>query len=595
MVYSCCRETRLIRRNGGSKRKASGWRGAAALLLLSVVAWCGNGEGALPDPGAGKEKGRKPAAAVTDNSVVAKANRESITVGQLREAMRELTWKHNRALLGEENAKQMVLRNLVGDRLVLQSMKAAGKLQDSEYRDRMNGVKTLGLGNIYVQAKRRDYVPPDNEVRRYLPRYWKTVDVRVFFGATSEEAEQAAREVREGADFAKIVRERSVGPGSERGGELRNLRFGATFLPEHLDHLAFTREKGWVSPIFENELGYCFFRIERSEDAPPEAIEKQAASARMAATEDAITRMIDEEYLEHKVGLDNDLLAALDARPLSEWKKDFDRKLADVDGEPVPVREFYWYLATGLGGRSPENIKGRMGELFPSYVRYRGFARKSIAEGMENRPEVKKGMDTYSERVLLGMFTEGVKRSVKVTEKDSRAFFKKKQDAFKKPEGRELRMIAVREERAARETADLLQANPGKFPELVKERSVDAASRRNQGKMGVVEKGRLSPPMEKIIFEAKEGETVGPVPHEDLFYIFIVDRKIPALTNPKYSDFAKEARELALAEKLQEQLRARRNDLYEKAAVGTFPDVLDRVEWPEASEGTVKAPHGRGH
>jgi parvulin-like peptidyl-prolyl isomerase len=101
--------------------------------------------------------------------------------------------------------------------------------------------------------------------------------------------------------------------------------------------------------------------------------------------------------------------------------------------------------------------------------------------------------------------------------------------------------------------------------------------------------------MEKVIFDAKEGETVGPVSHEDLFYIFIVDRKIPALTNPKYSDFAKEVKELAVAEKLQEQLRAKRNALFFKAAVETSTDVLDRVEWPESPEETVKAPHGRGH
>lgn len=576
------------------ERKHAKWPWTVFLFLIFLSFWHSNGECAITNS-TGTVNGRKSTAKINDNTVVALVNREKISVGQLRQAMRDLTWKHNRALLGEENAKRMVLRNLVVDRLVLQSMKSAGKLRAPEYRDRMEGVKTLGLGNIYVQTRRRDFVPQDNDVRRYLPRYWKNVDIRVFFGATREDAEKAAREVQEGEDFAKIVKERSVGPGADRGGEIKNLRFGATFIPEHLDHLAFTREQGWISPLFENELGYCFFRIEKTEDISPESIKKQADSARAAAVEDAITHLIDEEYMEHHVILENNLLASLDTRPLSEWKKDFDLELAEIDGEKITVREFYWYLATGLGNRSPDNIKGRLAELFPSYVRYRGFAQKATREGMDALPLVKKGMDSYSEKVLLGIFMDEVKRTVKVTGKDAREFFRKKKDAFKMPEGRELRMIVLREERIAKETADQLRENPGRFPEFVKERSVDAATRRNQGKMGVVQKGRITPSMETAIFSAREGDVIGPISYEDLYYIFVVDKKIPALENPRYSDFSRQARDLAFEEKLQELLRSKRNALYEKAAVEMYPKILEHVGWPETSEEIGNAPHGMGH
>lgn len=572
-------------------------RGSIILLVASALGMAAAVHAAHGAVGSGGKAAKGAAAganrAVPDNAVLAEVNGEKVTAAQLRARMRLLESRHERAMMGDDRTRDALFRGLINDRLVLQSMKRGGRTNSPEFLDRIRAVKVIGLGNIYLQVKRRDYVPSDNEVQPLLPRYWKTASVRVFFGATQEEAESARNEVLAGGDFERIVKERSIAPGADRGGRINNLRFGGAVFPEHIDHLLFTQKEGWVSPIFENELGWVFVRIEKSEDYPPEMIERAAEGAREQVRADAIQRMTDDEYAAHRVDADQALLSELDNTAFPKWKESFRRRLATVDGEEISVREFYWYCSMGLSGSVPGTGKGEIPGIFQSFVKSRAFSRKAEQEKLDETPEVREGLERYSEGILLDMFREEVARGVRVTGKDAREYFDRNREKLKKPEGRELHMIAAREERTALEILGLLKENPESFETLARHRSSDN-SRKDKGKIGVVYKGQMNATFEKAVFGARDGQIVGPLFEKDSYYIFRVDRVIPPLQNPAYKDYAGEALALAEKEKVEDAVRKKKEDLYRKAAVVTRSELLARVEWPEPGESFTPAGHG-GH
>lgn len=532
----------------------------------------------------------KSGGAVGDNAVLADVNGEKVTAGRLREAMGSMDGRHRRVLVGEEKARHLLLQELISDRLVLQEMRKSGQASSSEFRDRMEAVKTIGLGNLYVQVKREEYVPSDNEVRPYLPRYWKTLSVRIFFAETLQDAERARESVLAGEDFEKIVKERSVGPNAERGGEIRNVRFGASIFPEHIDHMLFTQPVGWVSPVYEYDIAFCFVRIEKAEEFPAAMIEGIGREARERARAVAIQKMIDTEYERHRVEANTTLLDVLDGIPMSNWRERFEERVGTVDGKPVPVGDLYWYGMTGLSGAVSEPGRNRVADLFSSYVKYLGFSWKAGELRLQETEEVKKGIESYVEKTLLEMFSEDIRKAVRVTEKDAKAYFEKNRDALKRTEGREVRMITVREERTARQAADRISANPKDFERIAKELSVDPSAKKG-GKIDAVYRGQLGEVFEKPLFGASEGAVVGPLNSDNFWFLFRVDRKIPAVDNPKYPEYAKQALEMARREKEAEVVRKRREELYRKAAVIIYSENLKTVAWPDDEK---HIPEGKG-
>lgn len=99
---------------------------------------------------------------------------------------------------------------------------------------------------------------------------------------TQEEAEQKARDrlteikqqVEDGADFAELAEEHSMGPSAERGGDLG--WFGRGDMVPEFDSVAFELEPGEVSDIVRTDFGFHLIKVEDRRQEIPEDEEELA-------------------------------------------------------------------------------------------------------------------------------------------------------------------------------------------------------------------------------------------------------------------------------------------------------------------------------
>lgn len=117
----------------------------------------------------------------------------------------------------------------------------------------------------------------------------------------------------------------------------------------------------------------------------------------------------------------------------------------------------------------------------------------------------------------------------------------------------EVSHILVDSEGTARELIAILEDEPEMFPELAREHSL-ADTRDEGGYVGKVMRGMLAPEIEAKVFNAEEGEVLGPFPAPDElhFEIFHVTGRRPAVLDAETGD---EVRRLLREEWLGQQAR----------------------------------------
>ena len=102
----------------------------------------------------------------------------------------------------------------------------------------------------------------------------------------------------------------------------------------------------------------------------------------------------------------------------------------------------------------------------------------------------------------------------------------------------DLKQIVLDDEGKAKEMAALLDDDLDLFEELVQEHSIDPETRKNGGVMKGVRRGTLAPEVEAKLFNAANGEIVGPMQlgDSDFYEVFVVTEKHPA----SLTDFVKD-------------------------------------------------------
>lgn len=101
----------------------------------------------------------------------------------------------------------------------------------------------------------------------------------------------------------------------------------------------------------------------------------------------------------------------------------------------------------------------------------------------------------------------------------------------------EVSHILVDSEGKARELMAILEDDPESFPDMAREHSL-ADTREEGGYVGKVLRGALQPEVESKVFNASEGDLLGPFPSadENFFEIFTVNNKVTAELNEETTD-----------------------------------------------------------
>ena len=117
--------------------------------------------------------------------------------------------------------------------------------------------------------------------------------------------------------------------------------------------------------------------------------------------------------------------------------------------------------------------------------------------------------------------------ATKVTDADIEEYYEKNKRRFAQPERRDLRVVLTKTEAKAEQARNAL--NDGEsWKQVVKEYSIDEASKAQAGLLPAVAKGQQDKALDDAVFDAKKGELEGPVKTQFGWYVFEVEKITPA-------------------------------------------------------------------
>lgn len=194
-----------------------------------------------------------------------------------------------------------------------------------------------------------------------------------------------------------------------------------------------------------------------------------------------------------------------------------------------------------------EEFEQTKNQNFKSEKEYQDFLRQSCFE-----------QEDVDERVRLQVISTKIQEDVtseaaEVSDADAETFYEANEEQFSQPEQRDIRLVLNQDPEKAQEAADQLEQDnsPENWKQVAAEFSSDASSKENGGVRESITQGVFPEAVDAQIFDAAEGEVVGPIETDSGTYVFQVDSVTEETTTPL--DEARPQIQEQLASQLQQE------------------------------------------
>ena len=156
-------------------------------------------------------------------------------------------------------------------------------------------------------------------------------------------------------------------------------------------------------------------------------------------------------------------------------------------------------------------------QAFPTDKAYKEFLKTSAMSEEDILYRVK--LDQLQQK-LTQKVTQDAK---KVTDADVQEYYEKNESRFSQPERRDLRVVVTKTEAKADEARQAIEGGQS-WKQVVKDFSIDEASKAQGGKLAAVVKGQQDKALEQAVFAASKGQLEGPVKTQFGWYVFEVEK-----------------------------------------------------------------------
>ncbi|BAF69675.1 peptidylprolyl isomerase [Nitratiruptor sp. SB155-2] len=210
--------------------------------------------------------------------------------------------------------------------------------------------------------------------------------------------------------------------------------------------------------------------------------------------------------------------------------------LAKVNGHAITTEDIAPMLSQ-IGARFEQLPPQMKQQVIDKAIERELLKEKALKSGVEKSKEFKEALAKIKRDLALQIWMKKKYDSIKVTDKEAKAFYQKNIDKFKRPELVHARHILVKSEKEAQDIINELKKTPKnqlkqKFIELAKTKSVGPSGKRG-GDLGFFKKGQMVKPFSDAAFSLKPGTfTTKPVQTQFGYHIIYVEEKKPAGTIP---------------------------------------------------------------
>jgi peptidyl-prolyl cis-trans isomerase C len=256
---------------------------------------------AAPAPAAQAPAAKPPAAVATPapapkDPIVATVNGVPVRLSELEVAQQSLPPQYRSMPL--QAVFPALLDRIVDSKLVVQEGKKSKITDDPAYKKRLAFVEEQVLQDYWIQREIGKKVTAEKLRQRYDERLKsipaeEEVHARHILVATEDEAKALIAEIKKGAAFDKLAKDKSTDKASgTEGGDLG--WFKKSDMVKEFADAAFDLKKGEMTetPI-KTQFGYHVIKVEDRRKAPPPAYEELVEQLREEMAREAVTAQID--------------------------------------------------------------------------------------------------------------------------------------------------------------------------------------------------------------------------------------------------------------------------------------------------------------
>jgi peptidyl-prolyl cis-trans isomerase C len=196
----------------------------------------------------------------------------------------------------DENVKAEILKNVARERVVLDKANAAKVENTAEFKEQMEALKRQVLIQTYLKSKMDEIVPEKDVKKEYetLKEKFagkKEVKASHILVETEETAKEIAKQLKEGADFAELAKEKSIDKASgEKGGDLGYFA-KERMVPEFAD-AAFAADVGDVTDPVKSDFGWHIIKVEDKRPVQPPKYEEVKERIQQGLAAAAVERYV---------------------------------------------------------------------------------------------------------------------------------------------------------------------------------------------------------------------------------------------------------------------------------------------------------------
>jgi peptidyl-prolyl cis-trans isomerase C len=276
---------------------------AAPLSAQQPAAPQGQAPGAATQPAQPKPPAAAPAkppaqaAQPLKDPVVATVNGQPIRLSELEVAQQSLPQQYRNMPL--QAVFPALLDRIIDSKLVVQEGKKNKVNEDPAFKKRMAFVEDQVLQDFWIQREIARLVTAEKLQKRYEERLKampteEEVHARHILVSTEDEAKALIAELKKGAAFDKLAKEKSTDKASgAEGGDLG--WFKKSDMVKEFADAAFNLKKGELTetPV-KTQFGYHVIKVEDRRKAPPPAFEEMADQLKEEMAREVITAQLDQ-------------------------------------------------------------------------------------------------------------------------------------------------------------------------------------------------------------------------------------------------------------------------------------------------------------
>jgi peptidyl-prolyl cis-trans isomerase C len=262
-----------------------------------------------------------PAAQPLKDPVVATVNGQPIRLSELEIAQQALPQQYRNMPL--QAVFPALLDRIVDSKLVVQEGKKNKVTEDPAFKKRMAFVEDQVLQDFWIQREVARKVTAEKLQQRYEERLKsmpseEEVHARHILVSTEDEAKAIIAELKKGAAFDKLAKEKATDKASgAEGGDLG--WFKKSDMVKEFADAAFALKKDELTetPV-KTQFGYHVIKVEDRRKAPPPAFEELADQLREEMAREAVTAQLDQLRSGAKIekfNMDGSKVEAAPAKP----------------------------------------------------------------------------------------------------------------------------------------------------------------------------------------------------------------------------------------------------------------------------------------